>query len=50
MKSFMKAYTRDLNVNIKKKEEKRKLIRLSERFIMFGIILIIITFITAIIF
>ncbi len=47
MKSFMKAYSNNLNLNIKKRDERRYLLKLAEKFIIMGIILMIGTLITA---
>jgi len=41
MIAFMKAYSSDLNANIKQREKKRYLLKLIEKFIIAGIILVV---------
>lgn len=50
MKSFMKAYSNDLNLNITRREKKRYLLRWAEKFIIAGVILVIGTLIIVIMF
>lgn len=50
MKSFMKAYSSDLNLNIKRREKKRYILRWAEKFIIAGVILVIGTLIIVIMF
>lgn len=49
MKAVMRAYSNDLNLNIKSREERRYLLKLAEKFIIGGIILVVGALITAMI-
>ncbi len=50
MIAFMKAYSSDLNANIKQREKKRYLLKLIEKFIIAGIILVVGSIVITIIF